>query len=238
MRRSTLPIVLTALFVAACGQAQQPSDATVEKEVDATIDRVRRGEKVTATRSGLDPCEILGSGVVGELFGVPADAVSYRAGSTSHPLCTASWRKPDADAIEASSGQLMMDYMKRRMAAQSTGQPFDEKMPIARPEASVNLTIANQEYDSSAEAVAGLESIVAMMQEGRTVEVRGREVTTQYDYEWVDGVGDRAAWAPKLGQLSVAANGVLFHVGAEVTGDDAEDRAKALELAKALTGRF
>lgn len=238
MRSRSLPLVLAILFVAACGQAQQPSDAQVEKEVEATLDRARKGEKVTETRSGLDPCAILGGGVVSELFGVSADAISYRPGSSSHPLCTASWRKPNAAEIEASSGQRMMDYMKRKMAAQSKGQPFDEKMPVARPEASVNLTIANQSFDSPAAAVAGLESLVAMMQEGRTVEVRGREVTTQTDYEWVDGVGDRAAWAPKLGQVSVAANGVLFHVGAEVADDDATDKAKALALAQALAGRI
>lgn len=71
------------------------------------------------------------------------------------------------------------------------------------------------------------------MEKGITVEVRGEQHTSQVDYDdWIPGVGDRAAWAPKLSQLSVAARGVIFHVTVQVSDDAAENRAKAVELAR------
>ncbi|KAB2965704.1 MAG: hypothetical protein F9K16_01195 [Thermoanaerobaculia bacterium] len=222
-----------AMIAAACGGGQEPVAGEAEKEARETIRRARSGEKIRQTDSGLDPCAILRTGMVAEVFGVDAAALTFTAGSSRHPLCTARWRKPDADRIEAEAPQQMMDYMKRRMEAQQKGQPFDEKMPSARTENEASLTINDEPLDGAADAVARLEQIVAQLGEGITTEVRGRQHTTRVVYDdWTDGVGDRAAWAPGLSQLSVASNGVIFHVGVSASPDAAENRAKAIELAR------
>lgn len=222
-----------AMIASACGGAQQPPAGDAEKEARETMRRARAGETIRETTSGLDPCAILRTGMVAEVFGVDPAALTFTAGSSRHPLCTARWRKPDADRIEAEAPQRMMDYMKRRMEAQSKGQPFDEKMPTARTENEATLTINDEPLADAAAAVARLERIVAQLGEGITTEVRGEQHTTRVEYEdWIDGVGDRAAWAPKLSQLSVAANGVLFHVGVQAFPDATENRARAIDLAR------
>lgn len=239
MKGKLLPTILFSLLVAACGGGQQPSQVDVEKEAKETMDRIRKGEKITETASGLDPCEILKSGVVADEFGVDAAAIRYHAGSTRHPVCLSSWRKPNADEIEAATPQLMMDYMKRKAAAQQKKEPFDEKMPIPRPEAEANLTIYGESYDGPAAAAAGLEGIVATMSKGVTATVGGKDYTSQVTYEgWIDGVGDKAAWAPKLSQLSVAAKGVIFHVSVRAFDDPAENQSKAIALAKRIIPRL
>jgi len=231
-----IPIAIAAALVAACGASQEPpSDKQVEKEVQETLRRAKTGEKVTETDSGRNPCDILRSVGVGETFGVDPSAIEYRPSFTSHPLCSANWSLPNAEELQAKQGEVMMDYMKRKMAAQAKKEPFDEKMPILRTDAGVSLTIVNQEFDSPAAAAAFLESNVATLEKGITVEVRGKKHTTQVQYDdWLSGVGDRAAWAPKLSQLSVAAKGVVYHVTAEVTDDAAENQARAIELARRI----
>lgn len=236
MQRKLYPTVLIAALIAACGGSQEPpSDKQVEKEVQETLRRAKTGEKVTETDSGRNPCDVLRSVGVGEIFGVDPSAIEYRPSFTSHPLCSARWSLPNAEELEAKQGEVMMDYMKRKMAAQSKKEPFDEKIPILRTDAGVSLTIVNQEFDSPAAAAAFLESSVATLEKGITVEVQGKEHTTRVDYDdWMPGVGDRAAWAPKLSQLSVAAKGVVFHVTAEITDDAAENRSRAIELARKI----
>lgn len=233
MRKWNALAVVLAIGVAACGGGQEPAPVDTEKEARETIRRSRTGEKIRETKSGLDPCALLRSGVVAEVFAVDPAALTFRAGSSRHPLCTARWRKPDADRIEAEAPQRMMDYTKRRMEAQQKGQPFDEPMPVPRAENEVSLTIVDEAFASEAAAVASLEEVVGRMTRGVTVEVRGEQHTAQVDYEdWMEGVGDRAAWAPKLSQLSVAARGVVFHVGVQASSDAAGNRSQAIELAR------
>lgn len=105
--------------------------------------------------------------------------------------------------------------------------------------ASVSLTVFNQTFDSPAAAVASLESAVAKLEEGITVTVRGKERTTQVDFDdWMDGVGDQAAWAPSNKELLVAANGVRFAVTVSGAGDDAASKAKAVEVARRVVDAF
>lgn len=171
--------------------------------------------------------------MVAEIFDVEPAALTFSAGSSRHPLCTARWRKADADRIEAEAPQRMMEYMNRRMAAQCKGLPFDEKMPSARTENEAGLTINDAPRRSAADAVARLEQVVGRLKAGITTEVRGEQHTSRVEYEdRIDGVGDRAAWAPKLSQLSVAAKGVLFHVGVDAFPGAADNQAKAIELAR------
>ncbi len=75
---------------------------------------------------------------------------------------------------------------------------FEEEMPgciNSHHATEVSLTVTNQTSDSAAAAVESLESSVAQLEEGITVTVQGKEHTTQIDFDdWMDGVGDKAAW--------------------------------------------
>lgn len=97
----------------------------------------------------------------------------------------------------------------------------------------VSLTVMKDEYESAAAAVASLERAVAQLEEGITVTVQGNEHTTQVDFDdWMDGVGDKAAWAPGNRELLVAAHGVRFAVAVSGAGDDGACKAKAIEVAR------
>lgn len=99
----------------------------------------------------------------------------------------------------------------------------------------VALMIMKTEFDSPAAAVASLESTVETLSAGKTIEVGGKEHTTQVNFEpFLYGVGDLAAWAPKLNELSVADRGVRFAVTVTGLGGSEENKAKAIELAESL----
>jgi len=235
VREKLVPTILATALVAACGGSQEPpSQKQLDKEVKETMRRAQTGEKVVQTDSGLNPCDILGAVDVARMFGVDPAAIEFRPSFTSHPLCHASWRRENADELEELQKKQMREGVQRKVAAMQKREAFDEKMPKPIDAyASVNLTIVNQEFDSPAKAAAFLENSVATLEKGITVEVMGKKHTTQVDYDdWMSGVGDRAAWAPKMSQLSVAAKGVVYHVGVDLDDDAAENQRRAIELAR------
>ncbi len=74
-----------------------------------------------------------------------------------------------------------------------------------------------------------------ILSEGMTVTVDGEEhETPTYDSEPVSGVGVKAAWVPKLHQLSVVTPDRIFHVGVRIDGGPEAELAKAKELARDL----
>jgi hypothetical protein len=117
--------------------------------------------------------------------------------------------------------------------ARVKGEAFDEPKPPAS-QYQVSLTILDHSFDSPADTVASLESAVATLSEGVTVEVGGEDHTAQADFDgWVQGVGDKAAGAPGLNELQVADAGVRFAV--MVSGFEAdENKTKAIELARRI----
>ncbi|MGD2070098.1 MAG: hypothetical protein PVI57_15600 [Gemmatimonadota bacterium] len=144
-------------------------------------------------------CEVLGSGVLTDVFQVSEDGWSFRPASRFVPqaLCTANARSADGSSS------------------------FE-----------VALTILKDRFDSPEAAVASLESAVETLSAGRTVEVGGRTRTIQVDFEpFIDRVGDQAAWAPRLNELSVAHRGTRFAVTVTGMGGPEGNRAKAIETA-------
>ena len=90
-------------------------------------------------------------------------------------------------------------------------------------------------FDSVEHSVFSLEEMVERMKAGITTEVRGRSYTTKIAYEeWVDGVGDRAAWSTRPQQLSVAAHRSILHVAVNVADDTSANRDLAAEIAGAV----
>jgi len=155
-----------------------------------------------------------------------------------HAVCTVRWDKPDKQALESACIELMAAHSKRRIEAMQKGEAFDEPMPRC-PGATtvVGLTLVSPIHDSPAAAIASLESVVGELTEGVVVEVRGAQRTARVRFEgWIDGVGDRAAWAPAPSELQVAAAGVRFAVSVSGFNGVGENKAKAIEVAKRIAG--
>ncbi|HUE95261.1 MAG TPA: hypothetical protein VMN39_01290 [Longimicrobiaceae bacterium] len=181
-------------------------------------------------------CDLLRSGVLTEVFGAGPEMATFRPGSrvVPHALCTVSWNSPGREELNVAR----REYVTRRMAATVRGQVFDEPMP---PPSSyeISLTILNEAFASSSDAVVSLENAVAMLSEGVALTVAGGQHAARIDFDpWVEGVGDRAAWAPRLGELSVAIGGARYAVSARGFENPTRNRAAAIQLAKRLAERI
>lgn len=196
----------------------------VAVEVSAAADGGERGEIA---------CEVLRSGALVDVFGVMAEAASYTPGSNfiPHGLCTARWDRPNRAELDAAR----LAYEAARAMATVRRESFDDAPPPPS-QYEVSLTIIAQEYDSPAAAVASLEGAVAQLGQGVEVEVPGGNVLAQVDFEpWVEGIGDRAAWARGLEELSVAHDGVRYAVLVRGFDDAARNRDWTTRLAQRLT---
>ena len=234
MRRATMILALAATL----GAAQRSSAQDVEvatRAAEQAVQEILAGNRET---QGPAVCDVLRSGVVTEVFAVAPADVTYRPGAKfiPHPLCTASWDFPDKAEREAACREETVAYTQRKSQALVARQAFDEPLPECIRSSTgteVTLTITNQKFDSPQAAVESLESSVAQLEAGITVTVQGKDHTTQVDFDdWLDGVGDLAAWAPKLNELVVAYAGVRFAVSVRGVGDDAESQAQAIAVAR------
>ena len=226
----SLPVLvsLAILGQGGLGAAPEPTLRGVERILGA--EKAERGKAV---------CAVLESGIVTEVFEVEATAVNYRPGSKyiPHPLCTAFWDLPNKAEAEAVCQEELTAQTKRRMEAALKKETFEEPVPECLNEGhqgAVTLTVTKMTFDTPAEAVTSLEGTVAQLEEGITFEVQGKERTKQVDFEWADGVDDRAAWAPSLNELSVAVDGVRFAVAVRGVGDDEQCQTKAIEAARRI----
>jgi len=227
---------LAAIAVAWGASAAAAQDVKqAEREAEKAVQAILAGDRETQAPA---VCDLLRSGIVSAVFGVDEAIVTYRPASkfVPQPLCTATWDLPDKEAREAACREEMMAQTQRRTQAMMAGKKFDEPMPACLKEnqgASVSLTMMKNTYDSPGAAIADLESSVAQLEKGITVTVRGKEHTTQADFDdWMSGVGDKAAWSPQLSELLVAANGVRFAVTVRGAGDGAANRDRAIAVAK------
>lgn len=193
------------------------------------------GPAVETGKSADDPCSMLTADLVRSVFDLGEAEPEFRPGmSQVHPSCVATWPVDNAEAAQAEATEVMQEYLKAKMSGKKDVGP----MPLPHLEHEVRLTIAGQTYPDPAAAQAGFEALMATLEEGVTAEaeVEGQKqkhtFRVHYDHE-VDGVGTRAAWAPKLKQLTFASGVRIYHVGVDL-GDEAPNEAKAVELAKAL----
>jgi len=236
-------MVALALTTLACGgqEAMSQDAASAEKVAEQAVAAILAGDKETQAPA---VCDMLRSGIVSDVFGVDDSLVTYRPGAKfiPHPLCTARWDYPNKAELEAACKEEMTAHTQRRVAAVLAREDFDEEMPgcIYLDHATeVSLTITNMSFDSDAAAVESLESSVAQLEKGLTITVQGKERTTQVDFDdWMDGVGDKAAWAPKHSELSVAADGVRFAVAVRGTGDKSTNQELAIEVARRVEDRL
>ncbi len=218
-------VTLTVAAMACGGQEAVSQDVgTPQKQAEGAVAAILAGDRETQAPA---VCDVLKSGIVSEVFGVDDGVVTYRPGSKNipHPLCTARWDAPNKAELEAACKEEMM----------RSGAMPDCIMSDHATE--VSLTVTNLTFDSAAAAVESLESTVAELEKGITMTIQGKEHTTQIDFDdWMEGVGDKAAWAPRMNELSVAADGVRFAVAVSGTGDRATNQEKAIEVARRVAG--
>jgi hypothetical protein len=212
--RQTLLITSTLVMLAGCGSSDPSGN----------------GNSVNVAPADVNPCDILGDKVLHAHFSIADGTVIERSKSkhSMHPLCTASWKKPNAAELEKKSSEAMMEYIRKK----SRGE--DVKIPITRTTNEVTLTLNKSLFENASAAQAALDSSMKVLSEGITRKHNGVEVTFQADVIPVEGVGDKAAWAAKLRQLSVADGKRVFHLTVNTGGDREQELIKAKELAQDL----
>ncbi len=164
----------------------------------------RSGEQVESKA-----CAIL-EGIVGEMFGTDPETITLRPSTPSgHDVCRAFWPIPGIDRDE------------------QTRRALDNDL---RDDNEISLTIMGTRFETTADAVASLESDVATLREGRTITVRGRERTIQREFgDWIDNLGDRAISTGNA--VMVAAGTTRFTAAVSTTDDAAENLALGINVA-------
>ena len=116
------------------------------------------------------------------------------------------------------------------------------RLPIPHLEHEVRLTFAGKSFKDAAAAQAGYDALMVTLKEGVTAEAeyqgtkKKHTFKVQYDHE-VAGVGEKAAWAPKLKQLTFVSGRHIMHLNVDL-GDPAENERMAVELAQAVVDRL
>ena len=93
----------------------------------------------------------------------------------------------------------MAQKMSEYAMAKARGENVE--MPSLRTESEVSLTLYEPPFDSPAQAQSSFDSAMKRLAEGVTGAHQDVEVTFQADVTPVEGVGDRAMWAPKMPAL-------------------------------------
>lgn len=225
---------LLLIGLVSCG----PSDSTdsesdeVSKAVEETVEQALAGD-FSAISVSEETCAIVEDGVIPELFGVDPEQVSYRRSipvkRAGHVVCSAGWDNPDKAELEAAYAMEIQEWTRGKGAGKSDPMPKTPKLA-----ASVSVTLMATEFDSADAAIADLESSVARLQKGITMNISGKDYTTQENFgDWIDNVGDKAVFSEK-GELLVAYKGTRFSVVVAVSNDSLADRDKALLVAERI----
>ncbi len=200
------------------------------------------GKHPEAAMSGVvitDACAVLSADLVQSVFDIGDAELSFKPGSSkANPSCVASWPVPNAQEIKAESAKAMQDYMMAKVAGEKDLGP----MPLPHLEHEVRLTFAGKSFKNAAAAQTAFDGLLISLKEGITAEaeVGGKKqkhtFRIEYDHE-VNGVGERAAWAPKLNQLSFVSGLHIVHLTVDL-GDAVENERMAIEVAQGVVGRL
>jgi len=228
MRRFTQCVVIlliSCLPLLACGGGSGAADASEKKAAAASS-----GGTV------VDACTVLTADLVRSTFDIGEAELSFRPGSSkASPSCVASWPVPNAEEVKAESAKAMQDYMMAKVAGEKDLGP----MPIPHLEHEVRLTFAGKTFKDAAAAQARYDALMVTLEEGVTAEGEYQGVKkkhtfrVEYDHD-VDGVGEKAAWAPKLKQLTFVSGRQILHLNVDL-GDPAENERLAIATAKSIS---
>lgn len=224
-----LVLAASLVLLASCGDSGEPDPSPVTMQ--GAGEALAPSGKAAAAATGpadVDPCSVLTDELLQAHFTIAPDTPINRRLSdySPHPLCTVTWRKADADEIEARRGEAMNEYIM----AKARGEKVS--IPNFRTDDEMSLTLYQPLFESPGAAQGGLDQAMSVLQKGVSASHKGVEATFQADVVPVAGVGDKAAWAAKLRQLSVASGRRLFHV----TVNTGAEREQELETARAVAG--
>ncbi len=238
-----IPLILLAAcgaLLLGCGEQEPAAPAPGEPVVvdtgepleaaELTITEFRDGARRAQAESDLDPCTLLSDEVIRGQFESAAGATINRRPSdySMHPMCVMSWRKPDADEIEARTAAAMNDYLQRKMRGEQV------KMPSFATENEVTLTLFQPLFDDTAAAIASFDQAMSVLQRGVKGNSGGVEVSFQSDVTPVQGVGDKASWAVGMRQFSVVQGRRIYYITVNTGARPSAEEARALALAKAV----
>lgn len=208
----------------ACGGDSETADVP-EKHAKAAVS----GDVVT------DACAVLTADLLQGVFDIGDAELSFRPGSNkANPSCLATWPVANVEEVKAEGAKVLQDYMIAKMAGEKDVGPI----PIPHLDHEVRLTFAGKEFKDAAAAQAGYDSLMATMEEGVTAEVEHQGVKkkhtfrVEYDHE-VEGVGEKAAWAPKPNQLTFVSGRRIIHLNVD-TDDLEENERMAIETANRI----
>gem|GEM_PF-2262823 len=214
----------------------------------------------TKRADGPDPCKSLTPAHVKAVFKQQAKG---KRGQFAKNVCTYSWDVADKAAAEAAQQKAMQAYIMESMKARQEGRP-QPPMPAIRTSNEVSVTYPRNTFKTKAQAEAAFMRNVQSLKEGITASVSDKTVkkaidknlkgnkaasdltkkqvkkkkytaTFKMELKEVDGVGMKAAWASKQKQLGFVHNKQIWWLNVNVSKDDAENKAKAIELAKVMT---
>lgn len=230
------------ICLSACGPADSTPSVTdtvageqpdqISEAVAQSVEQAVKGD-FGADEVSEDSCAGFENGLVSDLFDVDTAQISYRRSipvkRAGHVVCLATWERPDRAELESA----YMEEIQEWTRGKTTGKKDPMPKP-ARLDNTVSITLLATQFDSADAAVTSLENAVAALEKGVTTNVGGKDYTAQHDFgDWIDNLGDKAIFN-ETGELLVAYKGKRFSVNVRVSDDPAEDRSKAIELAKRL----
>lgn len=228
-------LALFATLLAACGGSETSSTPTAESVSEAVSDARMEVAKARGQvgEAEIDPCTILDDAMVRSHFELAGATVSFRlSSSTRHPLCTATWPKPNAEQIKADMQAKMQEYML------ATARGERVQMPSFKTDDEVTLTVNSPSFESAGQAADAFASAMRVLAEGiKDKNDPSAPPKFQYDTVPVQGVGDQASWAPGLSQLTVQSGRHLFHAGVRV-GDPKVNQETAKAMAKQIAAKL
>lgn len=235
--RSLLLIAALAALLAACGDSSEPETGVVDvlsnppEQAESSgmlLATVSKRAQQSLETMDINPCDLLTDDLVREhLPSSVGSSIQRKISEYSvHPLCIVSWRKPDAEEIEAKTGAVMQEYMQRKMRGEEVS------MPNLRVIDELTLTLFEPVFDNGKLAQDSFDHAMTILQKGVTGSHDGVEVTFQSDVYTVDSVGDKATWAERLRQLSVVSGGRIFYVTVTTGADNADELATAVSVAQ------
>ncbi|WP_116367468.1 hypothetical protein [Parahaliea mediterranea] len=221
---------LLALLLVGCGDGTAGGSGSGSSGGDGSS--VSSGDGHGARFASADPCTLLSDALLGEHFEMSADAPVNRRPSqySPHPLCIVQIPKPNAEELAQAQAAAMNDYLLRKTRGE------DVALPSIKAYSEVSLTLL-EPAESPAQALANFDGAMRKLTEGVTGGTETRQVTIQADVVPVDGVGDKAAWAESMRQLSVVDGVQVLHLTVNAGESRADDRQRAVALAQGLLNK-
>ena len=243
MRIQWIIVVCATWAAVACGDDElEPTPAeAIQEQVAEAQQAVAEAAEAAEPEGEPDPCETLTEAIVRSTFQVPADTAIARPDSTVtvRRICTYTWRKPNAEELEAQIKAMQQERIREMMRQVRRGKVAQGLLDAAQMpsvEARVSLNFGPT-FETEEAARAGFAAMVERMEQGisRRVQTKNvdQEVTFRASFTEVEGVGDQASWAPRMKQLAVLDGTRILYINVdlELEVEDNLDHAKRLAAA-------